>query len=411
MIRLELFDYTKYNKTNIEVTRYVNDNLASIIRVALDMLNDNCGFEMDNFLPRDYIERKPEEARRLVDELYELIKSDVLRDYIQPKYEYLLYIIIDWWDQCIDSEEELIPNPLDKNLYTKIINEESYSEENYSELIIAKITNFQSYYYICFIDHDFLPDQLSKMVTIYLRNQELLKGFFPDVNLDDYEDFMPCDLRERYIESKNNNLIEQNTDNIINQEQIILEILFVLTLLESRVVEIEKRDEVEISNDIYTAITRVLKCRFDLESTREMTIGRANVKLGETDLYIYKNTPYIREEYAIIENKYIENFKSQYQQLLGYLNANFKFGITIFINKKYKLMDCVKKIKDVLISMKDTDKDFKIVNISTPFSDYPYISVSSHIIPEDTDREMKIYHLILNLYDEQRNKIAKISRI
>lgn len=411
MIPLELFDYSNYKEIDMQVTRYVNKNLETIIRVLLDILNDDSEFDLEGFLPRDYLERKPEECRKLVDELYELVKSDVLRDYIKPKYEYLLYMIIFWWDEIIDEEEDLLPIAIEGKLLNKIRNEESYLSEDGENYVLRQITSFDSYYYICFDDHDFLPKQLSQMVTIYLRNSKFFKSFFPDVSLMDYVDLMQCDLRELYFEKCNEELSNDNEIKYSNiEDQIVSEIVFVLQLLESRVVEIENRDEVQISNDIYNSLLRILKVSFGIECTREMTIGRANKKLGETDLYLYKNDKVKKQHIAIIENKYINNFQSQYQQLLGYLNQNFEFGVTISINKGLKLEDALKKINRDLNIIKETDTDFKITTISKPYKEFPYVIRSSHIIPEDTTREMNVYHLILNLFDLERKNIAKKAR-
>ena len=62
--------------------------------------------------PRDYLERKPQECKNAVYELYELICSANIRDYMKPKYEYLLYAILEWWEDCADSEEDLTYNRL-----------------------------------------------------------------------------------------------------------------------------------------------------------------------------------------------------------------------------------------------------------------------------------------------------------
>ncbi len=409
MIPLELFDYSNFKNINIKVTKYVNKNLEIIVRVLLDILRSDPDFELDSFFPRDYLEKKPYECRRLVDELYELICSDVIRDYIKPKYEYLLYCIIEWWDDCTDDEEDLLPNKLDKKLLKEIESEESYISEDGKNMTLDYITTFEWYYDICFLDHDFLPSQLSNMLTIYIRNTELFNMIYNDVDLDDYVDLMPCDLRELYIE-KQNNYKKSYEEMIKIEDDIVIEIICVLQLLELRVCEIEDRDEVEISNDIYSTLVRTLKVKFDLEITREMTIGRARKKLGETDLYIYRNNSTYKIDYAIIENKYIEKFISQYQQLLGYLNQNFKFGITISINKRLKLEDCMNKIVENLIEIKNSDNDFKITKIYKPFKDFPYVIKSKHIIPEDSEREMSIYHLILNLNDDKRSEIAKSAR-
>ncbi len=408
MISLEILDYTNCKEIDIQVTRYVNKNLENIVRVLLDLLNNDCDFDLEGFLPRDYLERNPKECRRLVDELYELISSDVLRDYIKPKYEYLLYKIISWWDDIIDVDEDLIPNVLDQDLLRKIENEESYISDEGKNFILTQITSYEAYYYICFFDYNFLPEQLSLIVTLYLRNSTFFEMFYPSVNLSDYEALMPCDLRELYLDKCRE--LPNNIENLSIDDGIIFEIIYALQSLELRVVEIEKRGEVEISNDIYASLSRTLKVSFGIECTREMTIGRANKKLGETDLYLYKNDKAQKQHYAIIENKYIDKFKSQYKQVLGYLNQNFKFGITISINKKLILEEAVKKIERELDDIKEIDNDFRITKIYKPFKEYPYVIKSYHIIPEDTTKEMPIYHLILNLYDLERKKIAKRAR-
>jgi len=407
MIPLNLFDYSDYKEVDIQVTKYVNKNLEAIIIVLLDMLNNDCGFDLEGFLPRDFLERKPEECRRLVDELYELVESDVLREYIKPNYEYLLYMIISWWDDITDKEEDLLPINLEDGLLSKIEQEKTYISEDGENYILREIKSFESYYDICFLDNDFLPEPLSSMITLFLRNS----SFFSSVKLSDYIDLMPCDLREIYLDKCEELLNNISVEDLYSEdEKIILEIIFILQEMEARVAEIKPRNEVEISNDIYANLNRPLKMGFEIECTREMTMGRANKKLGETDLYLYKNTKEKKQHFAIIENKYINNFKSQYQQLLGYLNQNFKFGVTISINKTLKLEKAIKKIEKVLKNIQETDVDFKITRIEKPYKEFPYVIRSYHIIPEDITREMPIYHLILNLYDLEREKIAKEAR-
>lgn len=410
MIPIELFDYSNYREIDIQVTKYVNKNLETIIRVLLDILNNDCDFDLEGFFPRDFLERKPEECRRLVDELYELIESDILRDYIKPKYEYLLYAIISWWDDIIDEEDDLLPIKLKDEQINKIKNEEAYISENGENYILKQITCFESYYYICFQDHDFLPRQLSMMVSIFLRNNDLFNIHFPSTVLRDYVDLMPCDLRELYFD-RAKELSYSNTSTANSEiEQIVLEILYVLQDIETRVVENEKKGEVEISNDIYSSLNRALKWGFGLDCTREMTIGRANKKLGETDLYLYKNDKEKKQHYAIIENKNISGFETQYKQLLGYLNYNFKFGVTISINKKMNFQDALSKVNTIIESIKATYDKFKITRIDKPYREFPYVIRSYHIIPEDTKKEMPIYHLILNLNDTERKMIAKQAR-
>ena len=123
MIPIDLFDCIN-NSLKLKVVKYVNDNLKEIVEVYIDYLNENDGFDVKEklleVLPRDYIECKPEECRRLIDELYEIISSTVIRDYIKPKYEFILYHIMYWWVEICDYEEQYILIKLSDELKEEI---------------------------------------------------------------------------------------------------------------------------------------------------------------------------------------------------------------------------------------------------------------------------------------------------
>ena len=178
MIPLDLFDYGENDKIDTKITQYVNENLAIIVRVLLDYLNNDPNFGMEGFLPRDYLMRKPQECRCLVDELYDLIISPVRRDCISPKYEYLLYAILQWWEDCSDDPSQLIPNPINEDLLALVTNNPRYLTDDGENYILKEIQDYESYYYFCFYDHDFLPSELSKMVTIFCAIKNYFQCFF-----------------------------------------------------------------------------------------------------------------------------------------------------------------------------------------------------------------------------------------
>ena len=413
MIPLDLFDYTEKKEIDIKVTEYINENISEILRLLIDILKDDWnnevdGFSLDMFFPRDYLMNNPKECRKLVDELYEIAQCNIIRDYIEPKYEYLLYMVLTWWKDINEDQDNLIIVDLNDELYKEILIQELYLDEEGNNYISSVICNFDSYLEFCFFDYDFLPETLTRITMFYLEDSNLFRRLYPDTDLIEYLDLMPCDLKKRYINTKQSYDIEKQDGD--TEKELILEFQAVLNDFENRVAEIESRNEVEISNDIYSSINRVLKCKWGISSSREMTIGRAIKDIGETDLYLYKSNRTGKHEYAIIENKLIENFESQYRQLLGYLNPNFELGITISINKKLNLTKAIEKIKDTLENIKMSDRDFKITDIEQPFEKYKSIILSSHILPEDESKEMRIYHLILNLYDRERKEIARKAR-
>ena len=319
LIQIDIVDYDDLSSLGIQITKYVNSNLRDIVRVLIDILETDPEFDLDGFFPRDYLMRKPQECRNAVNELYEIICSKNIIYFIKPKYEYLLYAILCWWEECTDDEDDLIINPIADELIKDLDNDDGKN-------ILKWIQDFDEYYYICFQDHDFLPEQLSSMVILYLKNPKLLEMFFQHDNLDDYIDLMECDLRDRYLEKqseKNRGLCTSLSENIV------IELISVIKRFQKRIVHFENRDEVEITADIQDAIAGSLNNKYDLHISREFTMGRAIKKLGETDLYIYAEKDGHVTDYAVLENKYIENFTNQYNQLMGYLNPNFEFGITL----------------------------------------------------------------------------------
>ena len=107
MIQIELVSYDHIlSEVDLQVTKYVNKNLQDIIRVLIDMLENDPEYGLEDFFRRDYLTRKPAECRNTINELYEIICSRMIRHYIKPKYEYLLYMILKWWKDCTDDEED-----------------------------------------------------------------------------------------------------------------------------------------------------------------------------------------------------------------------------------------------------------------------------------------------------------------
>ncbi|NFL56934.1 hypothetical protein FDB79_15485 [Clostridium botulinum] len=409
-------------KIDYKIIEYVNENLKIIIHVFKDYLymdkehGDN--YLLSYVFPRDYLNRNMEECRNIVDELYEIICSGTIREYIKPKYEYVLYHIIQWWIDINEDDEDYIPIKLEGKLREEIEKNTEYIDEYDDNLMLQELENIESYLWFCFDDYDFLPESLDCIVTLYIKSPQICETLFQDVDLDDYIDFMAVDLKELYIDRRDNYINANKHINDINknstnkewsEEELIKELYNSLTLLSNHVVENYNKDEVEISNAIFRSTKRLFKKCFGLELERESEIGHSIKKLGENDFYIYIND----KEYkniAIGENKYLEKFSDAYGQVLGYLNHTFKFGFTISINKQKTIEVGYKFILGQL--KKNRYEDFKFNDIiENPFGlDYKYLIKSVHTIPEDEKRTMNIYHLILDLNNDVRKKVARESR-
>ena len=191
---------------------------------------------------------------------------------------------------------------------------------------------------------------------------------------------------------------------------VISQMISVLAEMTEECVNLNQRSEVELTADFQRAIAPVLNEKFGLQTAREYTIGRAKKKIGETDLYFCTYKDGIRQEQYILENKIIDNFTDQYGQLMGYLNPYFSAGITLSINTKKRWEEAYDFICEKLNLMMETGETFAPVSINRFNGDKGtrYIQ-TEHIVPE-TGLTMPVYHLVLQLSDDDRLRAARKAR-
>ena len=385
----------------IAITKYINYNLLSIISTLIDFYEQDSEFDIFPLMP---LYESRESNLKIIYALRDIIERNSINDYISPKYELTLYIILVWWEEVCDIEENLLPAELDNNLKSIILANSDYIGEEYITSYMDNLCNYDYLYEWCFKDFDFLPENISNLVQLYMRNDENYQLLFSNLELDDYIEVMPQDIREIYLKDKNKVL--ESYPKVFSEESIIIEIYAILVQMEQRALELKKRSETEISNDMDLGLKRLLKLKHNFEVARERPMGRALVQLGETDIYIYQNSDIGYREIAVIENKFIEKLENEYYQLLGYLNKNFQFGITIAINRNLNYDQAKQKLKEAILKWEKENCGFDIEDIKHPFRDLPDIVMTTHKVPENTNSRMNIYHLILNLSDEFRSGAA-----
>lgn len=397
------------SKIDAKVNEYVNKNLKVMIEVYREYLNENDGWSIKEKLldafPRAFIVQN-DHIEELIEELYEIIYSHTIRDYIKPKYEATLYYIIKWWIDITKDQEDNIPIKLDDKLLTEIIENEEYQFEDEGNIVLEQLNNIENYLIFCFEDHDFTTSFLADYIKGYLENPLIFQEIL-NINLDEYLDLMPVDMKELYLEKKR--VVEEVTQIVKREkdleEKIIKEIYFCCDMISSQVIEHKDKSEIELSNEIFGRLKRLFKNSFNIEIEREAEIGHSKKKLGENDFYLYQND----EEFsniAIGENKVLEKFNEAYGQLLGYLNPSFKFGFTVSISRDKTIREAYDYIINQL-EKKNYEK-YEVIEIcEKPFgNDYMYLIKSTHIIPEDIQRCMGIYHIILDLNDKYRQDVA-----
>lgn len=281
MIALDLFEYDTQNQLIWDITKYANSNVECIVRVLIDLLEDNNDFDADDFLPYNNLRIKNEQWVEMVYDLYDIVRSDVIRNYIKPKYEYLLYVILQWWEDCSDSAEELLPQKLDCTLLVQI--QSAYTGEDGFNGVLKSITNFDDYYYILFADHDFLPRSLENLTVIYLNNPPFFNEFFAGIDLKEYQELMPKDLQEQFIELSD--ALDKVKKTNFCEEDLLNSLLFCCERIQSN------NSFKDFSEDSLNDIVRDLlnAQNYNVRDQTRQGTSSSGIQSGEVDILIRKD--------------------------------------------------------------------------------------------------------------------------
>lgn len=392
MIKYPVID----DKCSLEhrITKYVNDNLKIMLDVYIDYLNEQNGYELSEklieVLPRDYVARKPDECRRLIDELYEIIVSPVIRDYIKPKYEYILYHVIYAWKESCGND--YIPIELDTNLREEISScKEFIEDETGSNGILNDLEDFDRFLNSCFYDTDFLVDDLSSLVSLYLDVPDAFLATFSDVNLDEYLDLMPVDLRELYINKKQKDLLQDNL-----KEESFNKLL--KTIIKA-CVQMQ-------GNVLYRSVSENKRNTFISSSlemagyyVKDQTLwGKSSEgkESGEIDIFVRDNN---KNPLSIIEALNLDSLKKDYInshliKIWGYDANGLKHNVIIVYYKAKRFVNFWKKYVDYL---KNIEYPYEFIEFVE--SKNERFSEIRHGIALHMRNEKKVYlhHIVINM--------------
>jgi len=396
VININLFDSSKSN-LDYKIIKYVNDNLKIMIEVYMDYLDADDSFDVAEklmeALPRDYVTRKPDECRSLVDELYELIKSTVVRDYIKPNYEYLLYHIMYRWMDICDDDDEYIPIKLTADLKKEISKCEHYvTQESGNNFVFSNLGDFDSFVNICFCDMDFMPNQLERLVMLYLRSPEIMEAMFPDVYLDEYIDLMPVDLRDLYYDKKQSNI------SLSHQEESFRKLLgkIVFSVLQ---LQGNKKFQSASENERNTFISSILEASGYY--VKDQTLwGKSNggKSPGEIDIFIRQRNG---EPLSIIEALNLSSLSKTYidlhlKKIFGYDPNGLKHNFILVYSTASKFLELWNKYTKYLPSVEYPCEFIEFLEKDSGFSEIK-IGSSLHL---RSSQEVYLHHIFVNLASE-----------
>lgn len=384
MIRLYILG-EKLDELDLKITKYVNDNVKEIIRVLIDYLEDDNDFTVWDIIPQNTFSINGEDWNQMVYDLYNMVCSSVLRDYVKPKYQYLLFSILDWWKKCFEEEMELLCVELDEELEKEI--RIKYPSEEGDSYVLRAISNYEEYFYILFDDHDFVSEELEKMVTIYLRSKQMFSMFYTDVDLDEYYDLMPKDLKELYEENR----ILPCNDKVDIENKIYEDIIFCCEKVQA-----DYTLKMALENTINDKIRDLLEGRgYDAKDQTRHGSSAMGKDAGNVDILIKIR----KKPITLIEALRLESVKEKYisdhiDKIYKYDTLGFRFNFIISYVKTKDFKDfCNRYIKFV----RAWKYPYELINcLICDSKQYPEIRTIEMIL----DREgiaTKLYHILVHM--------------
>ena len=199
MISIFLFGSNQSDECSLEVTRFVNDNIAIVLKVLRDYVFDDNGYAINDYLELSQYRINVEQWNNWLEDLIQIVSSSNTRDYLMPHYKLLLYYTIKWFINCNDYPDtnKLLRFRVPQKL-RHIIRDCQYLDTEEKKFTILQISNLKNYIGFIFEDLDFLPDYIATLTQLYLKSPECYAELFYDVNLKDYRDIMPKDIQELF---------------------------------------------------------------------------------------------------------------------------------------------------------------------------------------------------------------------
>lgn len=373
--------------------KIINRNITYIFELFLDIC-ENLSYEeaLGDIFPQFMLIENFNKCKQTVLELNEMCKDEYERDYLMPLYEYTLFHMVCWWIEVTDENDFF---------FEEISKEDSISYGGVD--LYHYLNNKEKYLDFLFDDWDF--DDVPLLFEIYKEQPQLINEMMR-INLDDYIDLMPRDIKNEYFRLKGRKEKQLVTSN--DENYIIKSIYNILALEAMRPQFYGKCTEVDFSDTIRNALFFLFEEK-GIIIDREDRAGFALKDAGELDFYLWKMEEGIYKHLAIGESKKWGKYEESIIQLIGYMDDKIDFGFTIILNQTADINSVRKKRKEILEKF-SVDGNFCVTKDVIEVKNMSDVLISVHENPEHIGTYFKIYHFIFNVNKPERKIAAKIAR-
>lgn len=185
------------------------DMLISEIEMWVNIGGSDIDFcaRFESLFPPGYLRRNLQEAKKVIFDLLDILESYIVRSDLKPIYTYVMYHLI--WEKCGEydnssSPEERIPEGLENRLREIYVDDEENIRSILDWFMVSEacISDFEVQY-----NEDYTDTTFAELIAeIYLDDKyyrEKLEHL--GVDISDFFDLLPTDLRERCIEKYTEN--------------------------------------------------------------------------------------------------------------------------------------------------------------------------------------------------------------
>lgn len=286
MIWIPSLNYSENRALDNEITEFVNEVLADILTCEIEVhedskKNDGCpnSHIIEAISPRAMLRENPKKCENTLYELRELVMLPTIRFSLQPRYYFFLYQSIEWYVEIFgntDDGVEELERAVQEPLRSKIMN-------IYGEGTVSLMETVEDYLFFCFDDTDFLPEDLSAIVDLYLSGSPFFNNLMSPEELDNFVELMDIDHREKYLKMRS----QEKTENEATIQQF--QSANFSHNLKKALLQIQRNrlywDAAE--DDLNMALRDRLAMLYDTHDQTMQGQSETGVKNGELDFLVY----------------------------------------------------------------------------------------------------------------------------
>lgn len=342
-----------YLDVSLKAKSIANNRITEFIRFFLDIAEPLEFEEMYSFIFPEFLLSNEDRCRKVVNELLICTKDKFVHQ-LSPLQEYVLFHILRFFIDAHD-EEELIRSDYE--------GEEELTEE---EWLMKHLDDIDVYLDVCFEDWDFYDVP----ALFYLFESDPIN--FESIwhtNLDYYLELMPDDIKERYLEIRNNYIkqIAKNSVEIEKEDDLLKHVenaikRFRHSIMEKRMHKLLWNDDKTHKDEKSAQKCFELSCyeyceRYNIDITPEAETGRGPVDFK----FSYGNSLKTIVEVKLSSNSNLEHgleIQTVQYMISEKISIAF-FLVIIFDNKDFEKLQ---KLKDI------TDEIYKKYNLTVILS-------------------------------------------